>query len=270
MTSQGYILQDTSVTPNEQFFYMVCDGNQCCSQMLNLSISAPAGVTVGLIIVEYPCSAVVNSGIITAVVNPPNGAYLYTWYFNGNVYLDSVTYGTIKGLYNGVYQVVVTNTLTNCNNFAQVVLTTAGNLVATYERQYDRQPGIIQGVISGGNGAPFRVTVSPQEVMDVLIIQVIPQDLFYSAFRISEVVLSQDFRINFFDAKGCAISSLTPGVLTPVTNPPIITPTASAPIPRVVTTSPGMWPVYVVSAFLASFSALILMALVYELKLRPN
>jgi len=270
MTTDGYILQDTSVTPNELFYYMVCDGNSCCSQMLNLSISAPAGVTVGLIINEYPCSTITPTGSLTAVVNPPNGAYSYVWYLNGNVYLGPTNVGTLRGLFNGLYQVVVTNTLTNCNNFAQIVLPTAANLVASYERQTNVEIGVIRGTISGGNGEPYRVSVSPDVLNATMIIIVEPQALFYSAFTIYQVVLSQSFRINFFDSKGCATSSNTEGVLTPVTDPPIITPSPSPHVAPEIIKSPGMWPVYVISAFFMSVVLLVLMIFVYETRYRRS
>ena len=267
MTSYGYILQDVTVQPNEEFFYMVCDANFCCSEMLNLTIAAAEDVQVGIIVNEYPCSSTVNSGSLTAVVNPPNAQYSYVWYRDGVQQTQIPTNAnTINGLFNGVYQVVVTDLRTNCNNFAQVVLTNAANLAFTFERQTNHDPAALQGVISGGNGAPYSLRIDPQGQM---MYQITPQTSSYSVVTIRNIPISDTFRMIFQDSHGCAISVISYGVQT---NPNviIITPSPSPLPPRPpVEKPPNLFPVYFVGMILLSFLVMLFLLFVMETR-RPR
>ena len=270
MTSQGYILQDVTVQPNQMFFYMVCDASGCCSSMLNLTIVAAEDVQVGIIVNEYPCSSTTPSGSLTAVVNPPDAEYSYIWYRDG----QQLTYippnaNTVNGLFNGVYQVVVTDKRTNCANFAQVVLSNAANMAFTYQRQTDRNPAALQGVISGGNGSPYSLRFFPSTLLnDPLIYTITPQTASYSVVTIQQIPLSLTFRIELYDSHGCVLSVITYGVQS---NPDeiIITPTPSAPPPKPpVREEPNFLPIFLISMTMLSFVVVLFLMFVMELKRR--
>jgi hypothetical protein len=238
-TTDGYILSDLTVKPGQEFFYMVCDANECCSPMLNLSIAAPAGFIVRLKILQQPCSATVNSGQINAQIVDNNGnpytgnTPTFQWFFNGVPYDPLFTGATLSGAGVGVWMVVATNIL-GCTSSDTIALSAGVDLGFSITRtDVNVENGIIQGIIYGGNGNPYTMTVqpssnppSPPDIGNTVIINVqqatTPGTFTY--YKISQVPPQANIFITVTDRIGCAFRNESRGGKIPIDKPIIVSP----------------------------------------------
>lgn len=237
-TANGYILSDLTVTPGQDFFYMVCDANECCSPMLNLSIAAATGFNVRLEILQIPCSTTSATGIITVhIVDDQNNPYAgnqptFKWFLNGVYRMDVGNGPTIMGVTSGVWMVMAEN-INGCTSSASIALFTATSLGFQAERTpVTTENGIIQGTIFGGNGPPYSLTVqptsnppSPPDIGNIVIITIVQRNPItdnppFTSFRISMVPPQANIFITVTDVAGCVFRDESRGGKIPVTIPP--------------------------------------------------
>lgn len=274
MTTNGYILTDNSVKPGDQFFYMVCSTIGCCSQILNLSLAAPAGFDVRIATAVSPCSATSATGQLVAVVvdsqgNPYVGGVTYAWYFNE--ILLGVTTNTVNGASAGVYRVVATSIL-GCTSTETVALFAMSDIGITYERDpVNINPGRVAGSIFGGNGFPYTVRlypdIPPDDINAVVIIS-INQSPILTTFVINEVPSQATFLMRVTDKDGCQNQFEITGGRIPDTEP-IIPPSPSpSPLPIPKTTKFDLLPILIPVMFLVIMALSLVFA--YARHVRKN
>lgn len=231
MTTNGFVLMDRSVQLGTNFFYTVCDATNCCSPLLNLSLAAPQVFTVRIQVLRIPCSATLNSGIITAVVSPASynvptfSAATFTWFFNG-AQIPSLTGPTITSAGAGVYQVIATSPF-GCTSSDTIGLFAATNLQALFARSpCNVVPSTITGAIIGGNGPPYTLSINPADG----IVMVDNADVLagrpVTSFIVAQLPPQQTLFLTFTDSGGCIIRERSDGCRVPL-NETLITPSAS-------------------------------------------
>lgn len=235
MTTNGYLLTDNSVKPGDQFFYMVCSTIGCCSQVLNLSLAAPAGFEVRIATAISPCSSTSATGQLIAVAvdaqgNPFVGGVTYAWFFNE--VLLGVTTNTVNGAAAGVYRVVATSIL-GCTSTETVALFATTDISITYERDpVNINPGRIAGSILGGNGYPYTIRLYPDippDDINAVVIVSINQSPILTTFVISEVPSQATLIMRVTDKDGCQNQFELAGGRIPDTEP--IVPPSPSPSP---------------------------------------
>jgi hypothetical protein len=228
-SSMGTVLTDTNVHPGVSYLYTVCTQLMCCAPYVNLTVDA--GITLEVVITaqQLPCVGGPATGILEALVSPAGVVTTFMWYYNNQLQTENTA--TFNNAQTGSYRVVV-HTITGCVAEATYVLPTSASFTVIVNRTApDISPAIIDGVMYGGNGPPYRVTVSPQDIadiVDIVVFNAVPGDNeYYSSFAIYEVPIAATVLIDVFDSKSCVVRVQSQGGNPP--EPPTPGPTPPPP-----------------------------------------
>lgn len=230
-TGDGYLLTDTSVHPGLAYLYTVCTALMCCAAPVNLTINAAETLTVVIFAEQLPCAGGSGTGILNTIVEPPGQGAHFAWTYNGiPLAVDS---GRLTGAQTGLYTVTVT-TVTGCTAFDSFSLASTASLSVVIERTAPEiTPATVNGVMYGGNGPPYTVTVSPQNISELVIINVTNATPFtpeLSYFFIFNVPPAATILITVTDHVGCAVRVTSYGTNTHV--PPVPVSPSPTPMPK--------------------------------------
>lgn len=216
-TSNGVVLTDTTVIPNETFLYVVVDANRCRSPVLPFRVNSTATLSVTVVATQRPCAAGDFTGSLMAIVEGNSGGEVtIEWFFNNNPTPFAsgplFTLNVISGRQAGIYRARV-STFLNCTASSTLSLNPVDDLEVRVERTgEDVIDGFIRVQVFGGNGPAFTLSVQPPDEL-LVALQPVGDSLFAD---ITNVNPGWNGFIRARDRVGCIKEVFSEGTGTPI------------------------------------------------------
>jgi hypothetical protein len=230
-SANGVVLSDDTVIPNEEFLYVAVDALGCISPIVQFNLKSEDRLALSIVVVRRPCSPDDPTGSLSAVITGSTGDEV-RWFFNNETtpFAEGsiLTVGTITSRQAGLYAVEVTSIFGCFARAEQELLPVNDISIQTQRTANTVVPGVINGLISGGNGAPYILTVVPQDELFVQFASTLNETF----FRVTNVPVAWNGILRVVDRVGCAAETLQIGDGIPIDIPFITpSPTAMPPIP---------------------------------------
>lgn len=255
----GVILMDDTVVPNEDFFYVAVDALGCISPIVEFNLESEDRLAVSLVVVRRPCLNTDPTGVISVVITGSTGDFIEWFFNNGTVPFASgstLTAGTVSGRQKGIYTVRVTS-IFGCVAMATTELIPVNDIAIQTQRSPNTVvPGVINGLISGGNGPPYTLTVVPQDVLFVEFQSTLNQTF----FRLTNVPVGWNGILRVQDRVGCASEKQEIGQGIPI-DIPFMTPSPTALPPDYVKPFKNKNDITFMSLFLSIFFLFVFLSL---------
>lgn len=202
----GTIFTDTGIVPGEEYTYFVENAEGCLSPDVSFQLDAVTDFSIRILVEDRPCTDNEPSGNLRAVPSPAGTGATVAWFVNSNPAVFSTDL-VLTGVPSALYTVRAQNIL-GCTAQASVGLVPVSDLrISTTRTGADVLNGVIQGLISGGNGPPYTLEVVPQDGINIEF-QAAANSSF---FRLQMVPPQWTGIIRVVDRGGCPTEKIEPG-----------------------------------------------------------